>query len=373
MKNIKKENNENKKKKIIKNEKNELENNELKFFNYNKKFKFENGADIDELIIAYTVNGQLNANKNNAVLICHAFTGDADVVSWWNNFVGKKKAIDTDKYFIICSNVLGGCSGTTGPSSKKPNSNLYYGTDFPSFTIKDIVKVQKLLIDHLGIKKLHCVAGGSMGGMQALQWTASYPNMMKKAIIIASSMRHSPMQIALNEISRQAITEDSEWYGGKYYGISSPNKGLALARMLGHITYMSEEYMKKKFGRKRKKSLKYFTPSFEVENYLHYNGEKFTARFDANSFLYLTKAMDFFDVKDEIKKIKTRKNAELEKVLIISFMSDWLYPSTQSAEIVSAYQYSGIDTTFYEIESNYGHDAFLLKNSEQTKYIKNFL
>ncbi|WP_295163552.1 homoserine O-acetyltransferase [uncultured Brachyspira sp.] len=347
--------------------------NKLKFFNYNKKFKFENGESIDELKVAYTINGNLNNNKDNAVLVCHAFTGDADVISWWSNFVGKKKAIDTDKYFVICSNVLGGCSGTTGPSSKKLGSNLYYGTDFPTFTIKDIVNVQKILLDYLNIKKLYCVVGGSMGGMQALQWTASYPNMMQKAIIIASSMSHSPIQIAFNEISRQAIMGDLEWYGGKYYGMSSPDRGLALARMLGHITYMSEEYMRKKFGRKKKKSLKYFTPSFEVEDYLHYNGEKFTARFDANSFLYLTKAMDLFDVKDEIKKIKLKKNISLEKVMVISFISDWLYPSTQSAEIVAAYQHSNMDTIFYEIESNYGHDAFLLKNTEQTKYVKNFL
>ena len=217
----------------------------LKFFHYNKAFKFENGASISELTIAYTSSGHLNINRNNAILICHAFTGDADVLSWWSNFVGKGKAIDTNKYFVICSNVLGGCSGTTGPSSKKPNSNLCYGTDFPTFTIKDIVKVQKILVDSLGIKKLYCVIGGSMGGMQALQWTASYPQMMEKAIIIASTMTHSPMQIALNEIARQAITEDNEWYGGKYYGMSSPDKGLALARMLGHITYMSEEYMRK--------------------------------------------------------------------------------------------------------------------------------
>ncbi|MDO6994282.1 homoserine O-acetyltransferase [Brachyspira innocens] len=345
----------------------------LKFFHYNKAFKFENGASISELTIAYTSSGHLNINRNNAILICHAFTGDADVLSWWSNFVGKGKAIDTNKYFVICSNVLGGCSGTTGPSSKKPNSNLYYGTDFPTFTIKDIVKVQKILIDSLGIKKLYCVIGGSMGGMQALQWTASYPQMMEKAIIIASTMTHSPMQIAFNEIAREAITEDNEWYGGKYYGMSSPDKGLALARMLGHITYMSEEYMRKKFGRRRKKALKYFTPSFEVENYLHYNGEKFTARFDANSFLYLTKAMDFFDAKDDIKKIKNKKNVSLNKVLIISFISDWLYPSTQSAEIVSAYQHANINTEFYEIESNYGHDAFLIKNPEQTKCIKKFL
>ena len=345
----------------------------LKFLNYNKPFKFENGASIEELTIAYTVSGHLNDNKDNAILICHAFTGDADVLSWWSNFVGSGKAIDTNKYFVICSNVLGGCSGTTGPSSKKPNSNLYYGTDFPTFTIKDMVKAQKILIDSLGIKKLYCVAGGSMGGMQVLQWTASYPQMMEKAIVIASTMTHSPMQIAFNEIAREAITEDNEWYGGKYYGMSSPDRGLALARMLGHITYMSEEYMRKKFGRKRKESLKYFTPSFEVENYLHYNGEKFTSRFDANSFLYLTKAMDFFDVKDDIKKIKTKKNISLNSVLIISFISDWLYPSTQSVEIVSAYQHANINTEFCEIESNYGHDAFLIKNNEQTKYIKKFL
>ena len=365
-------------KKIINNKKDTNSNKEsispeLKFFNYEKKFKFENGAFIEDLTIAYTTNGHLNINKDNAILICHAFTGDADVLSWWSNFVGKKKAIDTDKYFVICSNVLGGCSGTTGPSSKKPHSNLCYGTDFPTFTIRDIVNVQKILVDSFGIKKLYCVVGGSMGGMQALQWTASYPNMMEKAIIIASSMCHSPMQIALNEIARQAITEDTEWYGGKYYGMSSPDRGLALARMLGHITYMSEEYMRKKFGRKRKKALKYFTPSFEVENYLHYNGEKFTSRFDANSFLYLTKAMDFFDVKDEIKKIKNKKNVSLKRVLVISFISDWLYPSSQSADMVLTYRNANIDTLFYEIESNYGHDAFLIKNAEQTKFIKEFL
>lgn len=342
----------------------------IEYFNYNKTFKFENSAAINNLKIAYTTNGKLNDKKDNAILICHAFTGDSDVLTWWSNFVGKKKAIDTDKYFVICSNVLGGCYGTTGPSSKKPNSNLCYGTDFPSFTMKDIVKAQKLLIDYLKINKLYAVVGGSMGGMQVLQWSASYPNMMDKLIIIASCMSHSPMQIAFNEISRQAITEDSEWYGGKYYGISTPDNGLALARMLGHITYMSEEYMRKKFGRRRKKAIKYFTPSFEVENYLHYNGEKFTERFDANSFLYLTKAMDLFDVRDDIKKIKKHS---IDKVLVISFVSDWLYPSYQSEDIVKTYREINIDTEFHELKSNYGHDAFLLKNDEQTKYIKNFL
>lgn len=346
---------------------------EVKYFETNKSFKFENGETIDNLKIAYTINGKLNINKDNAILICHAFTGDSNVLLWWSDFVGKNKAIDINKYFVICSNVLGGCSGTTGPSSKKPNSNSCYGTDFPTFTIKDIVKAQKLLIDYLGIKKLYCVIGGSMGGMQVLQWTADYPDTLNKAIVIASSMTHSPMQIALNEIARQSITEDNEWYGGKYYGISAPDKGLALARMLGLITYMSQEYMKEKFGRKRKKSIKYFTPSFEVENYLHYNGEKFTARFDANSFLYLTKAMDFFDIRESIKKIKNKKNISLKKALIISFVSDWLYPSSQSIDIAEAYNYSNIPTEFHEIKSNYGHDAFLIKNEEQAKYIRNFL
>ena len=233
--------------------------------------------------------------------------------------------------------------------------------------------MQKILIDSFGIKKLYCIIGASMGGMQVLQWTATYTHMMYKAIIIASAMRHSPMQIAFNEIAREAITEDSEWYGGKYNGISTPDKGLALARMLGHITYMSEGYMDKKFGRKRKQSAKYFTPSFEVENYLHYNGEKFTSRFDANSFLYLTKAMDYFDVKDKIKKIKNKKNVQLKKVLVISFNSDWLYPSSQSAEIVAAYRNSNINTYFEELKSNYGHDAFLLKNTKQVRCIKEFL
>lgn len=342
---------------------------DIKYFKFEEDFKFTNGVKINGVEVAYTVSGKLNKDKSNAILICHAFSGDANVLSWWSNFVGKKKAFDTEKYFIICANVLGGCQGTTGPSSLNPKNDMPYGTDFPSLTIKDMVSLQKLLIEHLGIEKLYAVAGGSMGGMQALEWMCDFPFSMEKVIIIASCMRHSPMQIALNELAREAIIQDPAWYGGRYYGQSSPDSGMALARMLGHITFMSEKSMAKKFGRKKIESTHYFSPSFEVENYLHYNGEKFCYRFDANSYLYLTKAMDYFDVSEDIKKIKN-KNL---KVLVISFISDWLYPSGQSLDIVNACKKIKIDTEFYEIKSNYGHDAFLIKNETQSRYIKKFL
>ena len=255
---------------------------EIKYLNYEKSFKFENGVSINELTIAYTTNGHLNVHMDNAILICHAFTGDSDVISWWSNFVGKKKAIDTDKYFVICSNVLGGCSGTTGPSSKKPNSNLYYGTDFPTFTIKDIVKVQKILIDYLGINKLYCVVGGSMGGMQTLCFAILYPRIAKMFIPIATSYASNPNIIAINKVMKEVIMLDPAFNGGNYEINGDYRfKGLQIARMLGFTQYISLDTMQNKFSRKYVLDDGHFDMfgRFEIERYLDYNGATFASLF----------------------------------------------------------------------------------------------
>ena len=288
--------------------------------------------------------------------------------------IGPGKAFDTDKYFVICSNVLGGCKGTTGPSSINPKTGKSYGLDFPVISISDMVKVQKHLIDHLKIDQLLSVAGGSMGGMQALEWIASYPDRLKSAIVIATTTKHSPQQIAFNEVGRQAIMADPHWKDGNYYGGHLPAKGLSVARMIGHITFMSETSMAEKFGRRHGRNGKphKFSNGFAVEEYLHNRGDNFVGRFDANSYLYITKAIDTFDVsrgrnlREVFKGIKA-------KVLDLAFKSDWLYPAPQSREIVRACKLSGVDTTYCEIYSTYGHDAFLLEVEEETHLVKHFL
>jgi len=288
--------------------------------------------------------------------------------------IGPGKAFDTDKYFVICSNVIGGCSGSTGPSSINPETKKPYALDFPVITIADMVNAQKKLIDFLGIKKLLSVAGGSMGGMQALQWAVSYPESIASAIPIAAAMKHSPQQIAFNEVARQAIMADVKWNKGNYYETgSSPVSGLSVARMIGHITYMSDKSMEEKFSRHLKKDEYSFSiaSDFEVEGYLQYKGDSFVKRFDANSYLYITKAMDYFDVSG-VKFVKTAKKRDI-KFLVISFASDWLYPSYQSEEIVKQLKLKGYDTTYIEIKSTYGHDAFLLEFDDETKLIKHFL
>ncbi|MEO0292736.1 MAG: homoserine O-acetyltransferase [candidate division WOR-3 bacterium] len=348
-----------------------------------KKLRLESGERLGPITVAYETYGTLNKEKSNAILITHAFSGDAHVAGyhkgdkkpgWWDSMVGPGKAFDTDKFFVICSNVLGGCAGTTGPSSINPETGKPYGLDFPIISINDMVKVQKELVNYLGIQKLLSVAGGSMGGMQALSWLTNYPERIKSAIIIASAIRHSPQQIAFNEVGRVSIISDPAWNNGDYYGKKRPVSGLALARMVGHITYMSDKSMMEKFGRRiRKEKGKHkFNTGFEVENYLHYRGSNFVKRFDANSYLYITKAIDCFDAS------RGRNLAEFlygvkAKVLVLSFKSDWLYPTYQSKEIVKACKVAGIDTTFCEIHSTYGHDAFLLEVEEETKLIKHFL
>jgi len=355
---------------------------ETKCFNFNE-LVLDYGGTISPVTIAYETYGELNAEKDNAVLIEHALTGDAHAAGyhkdeekpgWWDTMIGPGKAFDTKKYFVICSNVIGGCKGSTGPASLNPKTKKPYGLDFPVVTIADMVRAQKHLIDYLGIKKLLTVVGGSMGGMQVLQWLVSYPESVASLIPIATTVKHSPQQIAFSEVSRQAVMSDPDWRGGNYYGVSFPDRGLSIARMIGHITYMSDVSMAEKFGRRSKenKPVFKFDPNFEVEGYLKYRGENFVKRFDANSYLYITKALDLFDLAQD-KKLHQVFAGLKAKLLILSFKSDWLYPSYQSKEIVKACKLAGVDATYCEIFSTYGHDAFLLEIEEETHLIKHFL
>jgi homoserine O-acetyltransferase len=347
--------------------------------------ELESGARFGPVTVAYETYGTLNAEKTNAILVLHALSGDAHAAGmrpgekspgWWDDMIGPGKGLDTDRYFVISSNVLGGCRGTTGPSSPNPETGRPYALDFPTITIKDMVSVQRRLVRYLGIEKLLSVVGGSMGGMQALQWLVSYPEMVRTAIPIATTLKHAPQQIAFDEVGRQSIMGDSNWKGGNYYGGPLPSNGLAVARMVGHITYMSDASMAEKFGRRLKpdpthQSLK-FGSDFEVEGYLRYRGDNFVKRFDANSYLYITKAMDYFDVigdgrlQDVFRGVKA-------KVLVIAFKSDWLYPAYQSQEIIRACKLAGVEATYCEINSTYGHDAFLLEVEEETDLISHFL
>ncbi len=346
------------------------------------ELELESGERLGPITLAYETYGKLNSRKTNAVLILHALSGDAHAAGdspegeagWWNNMIGPGKAFDTEKYFVICSNVLGGCKGSTGPSSINPQTGRVYGLDFPLVTIADMVNAQRRLVDELGIKKLLAVVGGSMGGTQVLQWAVAYPDRIRSAIPIATTMRHSPQQIALNEVGRQAIMADTHWKNGHYYGGPLPAKGLAVARMVGHITYMSDRSMADKFGRRRKdeKPFAKFGPDFEVEGYLRYRGDNFVARFDANSYLYITKALDYFNLLEGRNKSTVFRGLGLS-FLVIAFKSDWLYPAYQSQEIVQACKLAGLPVTYCELSSNYGHDAFLLEVEEETHLVKHFL
>jgi len=345
----------------------------------------ENGTSLAPVSVAYQTYGVLNAAKSNAILILHAFSGDAHAAGisaetgkpgWWDNMIGPGKAFDTEKYFIICSNVLGGCQGTTGPSSVNPQTGCPYALTFPVITIGDMVLLQTKLIDHLGIARLLAVAGGSMGGMQALEWAVSYPDRVAAAIPIAATARHSPQQIAFNEVGRQAIMADPDWNGGNYYSGRPPGRGLAIARMVGHITYMSDESMREKFGRRLREKEKFgfdFSVDFEVESYLRYRGSQFVNRFDANSYLYITKAEDYFDLTSGTGSLAGAFGKAKARFLVISFSSDWLYPSYQSQDIVRVLRRSNHDVAYCELPSNYGHDAFLVDVAEQTEVIRGFL
>ncbi|MBQ6511631.1 homoserine O-acetyltransferase [Methanobrevibacter sp.] len=358
---------------------------ETKYLNIEEPIELDSGKTLKNVTVAYETYGELNKEKSNAILICHALTGDAHAAGWhegdkkpgwWEIVIGPGKALDTKKYFIICSNVLGGCKGTTGPSSINPDTGKEYGIDFPVITIRDMVEVQKQLVDSFGIDQLYAVVGGSMGGMQVLQWLVTYPQMMKKAIPMATAAMSSPQQIAFNEVGRQAIFSDPDWNKGNYYETGKkPKNGLSLARMIAHITYLSDESMDIKFGRglQDKDEISYdFTMDFQVESYLHHQGESFVKRFDANSYLFITKAVDLFDLSVNDSLVDGFKGIEA-KVEVISVDSDWLYPTEQSNDIVTALNANDVEVSFSEIRSNYGHDAFLLEKGQLNFILSKFL
>ncbi len=350
--------------------------------------KLNSGYVLKELNIAFKTYGNLNKEKNNAILICHALTGDQYVSEinptnnkkgWWSRMVGPNKPIDTNKFFVICSNVLGGCSGTTGPKEINPETNKIYGATFPSITIQDMVKVQNYLISALDIKKLFAVVGGSMGAMQVLQWTIDYPEKILNAIHIAGALKHSAQNIAFHEVGRQAIMNDRSWFDGNYSEQNTvPERGIAIARMIAHITYLSEDGMHRKFGRKLQSRdiISFgFDADFQIESYLRYQGRSFVERFDANSYLYLTRAMDYFDVSDVFpKSIEFSSNSNKHiNYLIISFNSDWLFPTNENKEIVSNLTYFTRNVSFTEIDTDKGHDSFLLDEPELDYTIQGFL
>lgn len=348
------------------------------------ELKLSSGLSLGPITLAYEIYGELNADKSNAILICHALSGDAHAAGmhendkkpgWWDGMIGPGKAFDTSAYCVICSNVIGGCKGSTGPSSINPKTKNPYGLSFPVVTIKDMVAAQKHLIDHLEIKKLFCVAGGSMGGMQVLKWTTLFPEAVRSAIVIATNTGHNAQQIAFHEVGRQAIMTDPNWNNGDYYGKTVPATGMAIARMIGHITYMSADSMELKFGRQliNKEHVGYdFSQDFQVENYLRYRGDSFVQRFDANSYLYISKAIDYFNLAQEKSLVEVFKET-VASFLILSFSSDWLYPTHQLKSMIKALKINDIDVTSCEINSAYGHDAFLVEIKEQSALIGNFL
>ena len=353
---------------------------------FNQALKLQGGTTLGPITLAYETYGELNADKNNAILILHALSGDAHAAGkhaatdakpgWWDEAIGPGKAFDTSKYFVICSNVIGGCRGSTGPSSINPKTEKPYGLLFPVITVADMVEAERLLIDHLGIEKLLTVVGGSLGGMRALQWAVSYPNRIRSAIVLAATARVSAQSIALNEVARQAIYADPNWKRGDYYGGAKPNVGLALARMIGHISYLSETSMREKFGRRLQEREQYgyeFNTEFRVESYLKHQGLTFTQRFDANTFLYITKAIDYFDLSLGQPSLADAFRNVTSKFMVVSFSSDWLYPSAESEEMVRALLQNGIDATYVEIESSYGHDSFLLEVGRLTSLTHDFL
>jgi homoserine O-acetyltransferase/O-succinyltransferase len=345
------------------------------------------GAALAPLTIAYQTYGELNAARSNAVLICHALTGDQHVANvhpvtgkngWWETMVGPGRPIDTNRYFVICSNVVGGCMGTTGPASENPAAGRPYGLDLPVVTIRDMVRAQAMLVDHLHIESLFCVAGGSMGGMQVLQWATCYPDRVFCALPIATASRHSSQNIAFHEVGRQAIMADPDWMGGRYleYG-KQPLKGLAVARMAAHITYMSDEALHRKFGRKfqnGKAPTFSFDADFQIESYLRHQGSTFVERFDANSYLYVTRAMDYFDLAGDYGgSLAKAFRGTKTRFCLVSFTSDWLFPTSASRAIVRALNANGASVSFVEVDTDRGHDAFLLEVPEFLTTTRGFL
>ncbi|MBN1796182.1 MAG: homoserine O-acetyltransferase [Sedimentisphaerales bacterium] len=351
-----------------------------------RPLKLACGKTLAPIDVAYETYGNLNEAGDNAVLICHALSGNAHVAGvnspedkqpgWWDSMVGPGKGIDTNKYFVICSNFLGGCSGTTGPSSTNPETGRPYGLDFPVITIADMVKVQKLLLDKLGVRQLLAVLGGSIGGMQVLQWAIDYPDFVRSVLPIATTSHLGAQSIAFDAVGRNAILGDPNFSQGQYHSGSGPDKGLGIARMIGHITYLSEPGMREKFGRRLRSKEHYtydFDPEFEVETYLDYKGQSFVERFDANSYLYITKAADYFDLSKDYGSLVSAFANVKSRFLVISFSSDWLFTPAQSEAIVNALAANKKDVSYANIESSYGHDAFLLEANRLSRLICCFL
>ena len=352
-----------------------------------RQLKLDCGAALGPFTLAYQTYGTLNAERSNAVLVCHALTGDQFVAEphpitgkpgWWEAMVGPGKVIDTDRFFVICANALGGCMGTIGPNHVDPATGKPYGLNFPVITTGDMVRAQVMLVDHLGIDQLFCVTGGSMGGMQALEWASKYPERVFSAIPIAAAARHSAQNIAFHEVGRQAIMADPDWCNGDYLNQDKrPARGLAVARMEAHITYLSEVALHRKFGR-RLQSRDTFTYGFEadfqVESYLRHQGSTFVERFDANSYLYITRAMDYFDMADEHDGVLAEAFRDTSvRYCVISFTSDWLFPTSESQTIVRALNAVAANVSFVEIETDMGHDAFLLEEPELHKTLSGFI
>jgi homoserine O-acetyltransferase/O-succinyltransferase len=361
--------------------------NDSLIFRSDEELPLDCGRVLAPFEIAYQTYGELNADRSNAILVCHALTGDQHVANlhpmtgkpgWWGTVVGPGKPVDTDQYFVICSNVIGGCMGSTGPASPDPATGRPYGLDFPVITIDDMVRAQARLIDHLGIPDLFCVIGGSMGGMQVLEWCASFGDRVFSAVPIATAPRHSSQNIAFHEVGRQAVMADPEWRGGRYLEEgANPSKGLAVARMAAHITYLSDDALHRKFGRtlqNREKVAFGFDADFQVESYLRYQGISFVDRFDANSYLYITRAMDYFDLADDYGGVLANAfKGTKTRFCLVSFTSDWLYPTRESRAVVQALNAVAANVSFVEIESDKGHDAFLLHEPELFGAVRGFL
>jgi homoserine O-acetyltransferase/O-succinyltransferase len=356
-------------------------------FGHDKPLKLDAGVELAPFQIAFTTYGELNAQKSNAILICHALTGDQYVIGehpvtgkpgWWETLVGPGKPIDTDRFFVICSNVLGGCMGTTGPASKNQKTGEAYGLSLPVVTIRDMVRAQVMLLDHLGIEKLLCVTGGSMGAMQALQWAVSFPERVFSSLPIAVAARHSAQNIAFHEVGRQSIMADPEWHEGAYFRAGTfPRRGLAVARMAAHITYLSDAALHRKFGRELhdRAALTFgFDADFQVESYLRHQGTIFVERFDANSYLYITRAMDYFDIAADYNGVLANAfKGTKTRFCVISFTSDWLFPTSDARHIVHALNAAGASVSFAEVATDKGHDAFLLEEPELFDIVRGFL
>ena len=352
-------------------------------------FVLDSGSKLSPVALAYETYGKLNDERSNAIIIFHALSGDAHVAGygskkeekpgWWESAVGPGKMFDTQRYFVICSNVIGGCRGSTGPASIESVTGRPYALRFPMVTIRDMVKAQVALLDHLGIDRVHAAVGGSMGGFQVLQFATSYPDRCALAIPIATAGRQSAQNIAFNEIGRQAILADPRWNKGEYYDKEFPVDGLSIARMVGHVTYLSDETLRTKFGRKAKNggcvngNQSFTEPYFEVESYLRHKGNAFTKRFDANSYLYITRAIDRFDLAPGCESLEPAFRGCKSRFLVLSFSSDWLYPPYQSEELVQSIRSNGLSAEYHMIESSYGHDAFLLEADKMEEVVSRFL